>query len=134
MRWHPGIHGSSAASDHSPRPTGWLHIPLAMGVSALFALVTGLICLRTKGVYFIMITMAFAQMVYYLFVSIEEYGADDGLVIYNALDLPLIDLDEPLQLYPVAFVLASPRGHAGLRIVNSRFGMVLQGAKGNEDA
>ena len=58
--------------------SGWLHFPLAMLVSALFALVTGAVCLRTKGVYFIMITMAFAQMAYYFFLSLEEYGGDDG--------------------------------------------------------
>ncbi|MDP7641251.1 MAG: branched-chain amino acid ABC transporter permease, partial [Alphaproteobacteria bacterium] len=61
--------------------SGYIQLPLAIGAGALFALVTGFICLRTKGVYFIMITLAFAQMAYFAFVSIEEYGGDDGLVI-----------------------------------------------------
>ena len=61
--------------------SGWLHFPLAMLIGAIFALITGIVCLRTKGVYFIMITMAFAQMVYYAIVSIKTYGGDDGLTI-----------------------------------------------------
>ena len=106
---------------------------LAVAFAALFALITGAICLRTKGVYFIMITMAFAQMAYYFFISIEEYGADDGLVIDTRSELPLFNLDDPMQLY--AFALISLAAAVALvnMIVNSRFGMVLQGAKGNNE-
>lgn len=113
--------------------SGGLQIPLAVAVAAAFALVTGAICLRTKGVYFIMITMAFAQMVYYLFVSIEEYGADDGLVIDVRSELPGINLDRPLQLYYLAFVSLVVAIVIVRTIVNSRFGMVIKGAKGNEE-
>ena len=113
--------------------SGLAQIPIAVAVTALFALLTGLICLRTRGVYFIMITMAFAQMVYYLIVSIEEYGGDDGLVIDTRSELPLVDLDNPLQLYALAYVsLLVAMGLVAL-IVNSRFGMVIQGAKGNDE-
>lgn len=112
--------------------SGLVHIPLAVGVCAAFALVTGAICLRTKGVYFIMITMAFAQMVYYLFVSIEEYGADDGLVIDVRSELPGVNLDRPLQLYYLAFVSLVLAIVIVRTIVNSRFGMVIRGAKGND--
>ena len=55
----------------------------ALAVSALFALVVGALCLRTRGVYFIMITLAFAQMVYYVGVGLDRYGGDDGLTIYR---------------------------------------------------
>ena len=113
--------------------SGLAQIPLAVGVTALFALLTGLVCLRTRGVYFIMITMAFAQMVYYLIVSIEEYGGDDGLVIDTRSELPLISLDDPLQLYGLAYVSLVIAMLLVRMIVNSRFGMVLQGAKGNEE-
>ncbi|MCA0869219.1 branched-chain amino acid ABC transporter permease [Seohaeicola saemankumensis] len=113
--------------------SGLAQIPLAVGITALFALLTGLVCLRTRGVYFIMITMAFAQMVYYLIVSIEEYGGDDGLVIDTRSELPLINLDDPLHLYGLAYVSLVVAMLLVRMIVNSRFGMVLQGAKGNEE-
>ena len=58
---------------------GFLQIPLAMGASALIGLVFGAMSLRTSGVYFIMITLAFAQMLYFLAVSLEEFGGDDGM-------------------------------------------------------
>jgi branched-chain amino acid transport system permease protein len=112
---------------------GAFHILLAVGVSALFALLTGAICLRTKGVYFIMITMAFGQMIYYLFISIEEYGADDGLVIDIRSELPLVSLDDPLQLYAIAYIALVVAMLMVRTIVNSRFGMVLQGARGNNE-
>ena len=113
--------------------SGLAQIPIAVAVTALFALLTGIICLRTRGVYFIMITMAFAQMVYYLIVSIEEYGGDDGLVIDTRSQLPFLDLDEPLQLYGLAYVSLLVAMGLVAMIVNSRFGMVIQGAKGNDE-
>ncbi len=112
---------------------GVTHIALAVGVSALFALITGAVCLRTKGVYFIMITMAFAQMLYYLLVSIDEYGADDGLVIDARSEFPLLNLDNSLQLYFLCLACLVAAMLAVRTIVHSRFGMVLQGAKGNEE-
>lgn len=112
---------------------GLVQIALAVCVSALFALVTGAICLRTKGVYFIMITMAFAQMIYYAVVSVEEYGGDDGLVINTRSALPGISLDDPLQLFALAYLSLAVAMIIVRMIVNSRFGMVLQGAKGNDE-
>ena len=64
------VHGVSSA---------WVTWPAAVAVAAGAALVIGAISLRTRGVYFIMITLAFAQMVYYIFVSLKVYGGDDGL-------------------------------------------------------
>ena len=113
--------------------SGLVQFPLAVGVTALFALVTGLVCLRTRGVYFIMITMAFAQMVYYLIVSIEEYGGDDGLVIDTRSELPGIDLDNPLHLFALAWVSLVAALLIVRMVVRSRFGMVIQGAKGNDE-
>ncbi|MEM8687706.1 MAG: branched-chain amino acid ABC transporter permease [Pseudomonadota bacterium] len=112
---------------------GFFHIALAVVISALFALIVGAICLRTKGVYFIMITMAFGQMVFYLFVSLEQYGADDGLVITSRSELPGIDTGNPLAFYFLCYASLLAVLYLVHRIVNSRFGMVIQGAKGNED-
>ncbi|MBO6559467.1 MAG: branched-chain amino acid ABC transporter permease [Nisaea sp.] len=112
---------------------GFLQFAIAILASAAIALVTGAIALRTKGVYFIMITMAFAQMVFFTFVSIEEYGGDDGLVIDTRSEFGgLLDINDNFTLY--YFVLASLILTLGLvhRIVHSRFGMVISGSKGND--
>ena len=84
---------------------GFFHIFLTVAASMVFALLTGAVCLRTKGVYFIMITMAFAQMIFFLFVSLETYGADDGLVVDARSELPGLNLDNALVLYAVCYVL-----------------------------
>lgn len=112
---------------------GFIHFPLAIAASALFALVTGAICLRTKGVYFIMITMAFTQMVFYAFVSIEEYGGDDGLLIEARSEFGgLIDIEDNTVLYYFTFISLLAALYLVKRIVGSRFGKVIEGAKGNE--
>lgn len=129
----PAHHWLYGGMEFLATTSGLVQIPLAVAVCALFALVTGAICLRTKGVYFIMITMAFAQMVYYLIVSIEEYGGDDGLVIDTRSELMLLNLDDPLQLFGFAYVSLLLAMLLVRMIVNSRFGMVLQGAKGNPE-
>jgi branched-chain amino acid transport system permease protein len=114
---------------------GLLHLPLAIATSALFALVTGYICLRTRGVYFIMITLAFAQMAYFAFISVEEYGGDDGLVIELRSKIPgaIVDLESNVQLHYVIFAFLLGTLFLVHRIVNSRFGMVIQGSKGNDE-
>jgi len=113
--------------------SGYIQFPLAVAVTAVFALITGAVCLRTRGVYFIMITMAFAQMVYYLIVSIEQYGGDDGLVIDTRSEFTLISLDDPLQLFFLCYGSLLAAILIVRTITRSRFGMVLQSAKGNEE-
>jgi len=109
---------------------GFIHLALAIGCSAVFALLTGAISLRTKGVYFIMITLAFTQMLYFTFVSLEEYGADDGLVIeirsrFNG----IIDLENNTTLYYCIFVTLLLTLYFLHRLVHSRFGRVIIGSK-----
>ncbi len=112
---------------------GWLHLGLALGISALFALITGAISLRTKGVYFIMITMAFSQMLYFLLLSLEEYGADDGLVIYQRSEFPaLITMESSTALYYWVFAVLLLTLLFIQRLVYARFGRVIVGAKFNE--
>ena len=112
---------------------GWQHFGLAIVASAAYALVTGAICLRTKGVYFIMITMAYSQMVFFAFVSIEEYGGDDGLVIYFRSIFPNpIDLEDAATFYYVTWAFLVASLFVVHRIVRSRFGMVIEGSKDNE--
>ena len=58
-------------------------LPVALIASALFGLATGTVCLRTRGVYFIMITLAFSQMVFFTASSLAPYGGDDGLTVQS---------------------------------------------------
>jgi branched-chain amino acid transport system permease protein len=112
---------------------GWLHVGVALAVSAAFALVTGAISLRTRGVYFIMITMAFSQMVYFTFLSLEEYGADDGLVIYSRSEFPdWISMDSSYGLYYWIFALLLVALYFTHRLVHSHFGRVIVGSRFNE--
>jgi len=112
---------------------GWLHLALALSVSAIFALLTGAISLRTRGVYFIMITMAFSQMVYFTFLSLEEYGADDGLVIYSRSEFPeFISMDSSAGLYYWVFALLLASLFFVYRLVHARFGRVIVGSRFNE--
>lgn len=112
---------------------GYLQITLAVVLSALFALITGAICLRTRGIHFIMITMAFSQMLFFGLVSIEEYGGDDGLVIeYRSEFSRLLDLEQATQLYYAALVSLVVFLFLIGRLIQARFGMVIQGTKGND--
>jgi len=107
-------------------------LPAALAVSALFAWLTGLVILRTRGVYFIMITLAFSQMVYFTASSLAPYGGDDGLTLSSRSTVFGFDaFRSDLVFYYV--VLAALIGVFVLcrAIVGSRFGRVLRGAKDN---
>ncbi len=129
----PAYHSMWGGFDLIASSNGLLHLALAVGVSALFALITGAISLRTKGVYFIMITMAFGQMAFFLFQSLEAYNGDDGLTIDLRSELPFLNLDEPMQLYALSYGSLVLVMMLVRMIVNSRFGVVLQGSKGNAE-
>src|ERR1700686_407786 len=113
--------------------SGFVQWPAAIGVSALYALVVGALSLRTRGVYFIMITLAFAQMVYYVAIGLDRYGGDDGLTIYQRSRFGgLVDLSDRRQFYYLCFAILLASIYLVWRIVNSRFGLVIQGARSNE--
>jgi branched-chain amino acid transport system permease protein len=113
--------------------SGFAQWPVAILVSALFALIVGALSLRTRGVYFIMITLAFAQLVYYFGVGLDRYGADDGLSIRQRSQFAgLLDLTNRTQFYYLCFVLLLATIYLTWRLVNSRFGMVIQGARSND--
>jgi len=111
---------------------GFLQWGTAIGASALVALAIGAVSIRTSGVYFIMITLAFTQMLYYLGISIEEYGGDDGIRLKTRSQFPLIDLGDGVQFYYLVLVLMLGSVYLVHRIVNSRFGMVLRATRSNE--
>jgi len=117
---------------YEPSSLLWL-LPAAMGVAGAYALFMGALSLRTKGVYFIMVTLAFAQMAFYVIHDTPLGGGTDGIYL-NAKPImgALLDLDRPMQLY--GFTLASLIGTFGLLalLLQSRFGRALAGIRVNE--
>jgi branched-chain amino acid transport system permease protein len=111
---------------------GWVQLAAGLGAGAVVALAVGAICLRTSGMAFIMITLAFAQMLFFLGVSLRDYGGDDGLQIPNRSDFGLFSLANGTVLYYVTFALLVGVLYLLHRLVHSRFGMVLRGCKSNE--
>jgi branched-chain amino acid transport system permease protein len=113
--------------------SGFVQWPVAIGAAAFYALVVGALSLRTRGVYFIMITLAFAQMIYYVAIGLDRYGGDDGLTIYHRSWFgAALDLSNRTVFYYLCFALLLLSIYLVWRIVNSRFGMVIQGARSNE--
>jgi len=113
--------------------SGWLQWPVAIVASALVALAIGAVSIRTSGIYFIMITLAFTQMLYYLGISIAEFGGDDGMRLKSKSLFPgLIDLRDPVAFYYLTLGLMLVSVFLVHRLVNSRFGMVLRAAKSND--
>ncbi len=107
-------------------------LPVAVAVSMLFAWLTGIVCLRTKGVYFIMITLAFGQMVYFIATSLAPYGGDNGLTVAARNTIagwPLIKSDRALYYFILICLVAVYLFCRALIV--SRFGRVLRGAKEN---
>jgi branched-chain amino acid transport system permease protein len=113
--------------------SAWIAWPAAVAVAALAALAIGAVSLRTRGVYFIMITLAFAQMVYFVFVSLKAYGGDDGLPLpARSMVVPGVDLKSDTAFYCVVLGIVALGFYPFARLVNSRFGRVLQGIRENE--
>ena len=108
------------------------HLGVAVVAGALFALVTGAISLRTRGIYFIMITLAFAQMAYFFFVSLSAYGGDDGVTLTARSTVLGHDwLADDRVLYYAALAMLAGLYLLCVAITGSRFGRVLTGAREN---
>lgn len=111
---------------------GLLVWPLAMLLAALFGLVTGAVSLRTKGMHFIMITLAFAQMVYFFFTSLDTYGGGDGISMYSRNQLAGLDLGSDWTFYYLCLTVLLAFLYLMHRLIHSRFGRVLVGSRENE--
>ena len=113
--------------------SAWVAWPLAVAVAALAAVAIGAISLRTRGVYFIMITLAFAQMVYYVAVGLKRYGGEDGLNLPARSGVGFgIDLGNDVTFYYVVLALLVAVLVAFDRILDARFGRALIGIRENE--
>jgi len=107
--------------------------PLAVASSILIALFIGAVSLRTSGAYFIMITLAFAQMLYYFFVSLKGFGGSDGMALpARSTLLGLIDMGRHTTFYYLVLSIMLAVLALSRRLVGSRFGMVIHGIRGNE--
>jgi len=106
--------------------------PLAVVVSSLVAMAIGALSLRTSGIHFIMITLAFAQMLFYFFDSLQAYGGDDGLSIWGRNHLAGLDLGNDTTFYYVCLAALAIFIALCQRLVHSRFGMVIRGCAQNE--
>lgn len=110
----------------------WVVWPTAMGVAGLFAFLIGAVSLRTQGVYFIMITLAFAQMMYYLVVSFKAYGGDDGMSLPARSRIGFLDLSNDTHFYYATLLACVAVLILIARVLNARFGHVLQAIRENE--
>ena len=109
-------------------PVIWL---TALAASALAALLIGVLSLRTSGVYFIMITLAFGQMFYFFAISWPAYGGEDGLSIYIRNDFPGLNTLDPIQFFGICFGLLTLALWLNARLARSAFGLALNAARQN---
>ena len=113
--------------------SAWLGWPAAVAAAALLAWAIGAVSLRTRGVYFIMITLAFAQMMYYLVNSMKAYGGDEGLTLPRRPDAGFgLDLGDEVVFYYVVLTVMALALYALHRLVHSRFGRVIVAIRENE--
>jgi branched-chain amino acid transport system permease protein len=124
MEWPLLIEGTKSM------PVIWLVAVLA---SALAALLIGVLSLRTSGVYFIMITLAFGQMLYYFAISWPAYGGEDGLSIYVRNGFPGLNTLDPAQFLALCYAVLFVVLFLSSRLAKSAFGLALSGARQNED-
>lgn len=120
-----GYHGISSA---------WIAWPAAIIAAGVAALLVGAVSLRTAGAYFIMITLAFAQMFYFLFTSLETYGGDDGMAMWSRNQLgSFLDINGNTPFFYLVFMVLLVVLYLSNRLVKSHFGMVISGSRENEE-
>ena len=110
---------------------GWVHLAAGLGAGTVVALAVGSICLRTSGMAFIMITLAFAQMLFFLAVSLKAYGGDDGMPLAARSDFGLFSLGHNTALYYAALAVLVAALLVFHRLLHARFGWVLRSCKSN---
>ncbi|HVX98843.1 MAG TPA: branched-chain amino acid ABC transporter permease [Pseudorhodoplanes sp.] len=113
--------------------SGFVQWPAAIAVSAFAALLIGALSLRTRGVYFIMITLGLAQVLYYVAVGLDRYGGDDGLTIYSRSEFGrAVNLSNKTVFYYVCLIMLFAVIALVWRLANSRFGLVIRGSRSND--
>ena len=133
---HAAFVGAGAYAVAMVMPAGivsaWLLWPASLLAGGLLAFLIGAVSLRTRGVYFIMITLAFAQMAYYLVLSLRVLGSDDGLTLASRPSLGFLDLNRDTTFYYVALVILVGALAMARAFLNAPLGRALQGIRDNE--
>lgn len=111
---------------------GWLILLITLLVCGLLAALIGFLSLRTSGAYFIMITLAFSQMLYFLFVSLGTYGGEDGLALMERNEFPGLDSTNDAHFYYLCLGMLWAFLLFASRLVNSRFGLLIRACKTND--
>jgi len=118
---------------HYEVTNGWLQLLVCISGTAFIAFILGLISLRTSGIYFIMITFALAQMFYFLGISLEAFGGDDGLPIDTRSEFfSFFDLNDAWNMYYLILGTLTVIAIVLWKVINSRFGMVVRGSHSND--
>lgn len=118
---------------HYELTNGWMQLLVCISGTAFIAFILGLISLRTSGIYFIMITFALAQMFYFLGISLEAFGGDDGLPIDTRSEFfSFFDLNETWNMYYLILGTLTVTALVLWKVINSRFGMVVRGSHSND--
>ncbi len=113
--------------------SAWIAWPLAVGLAGALAAAIGAVCLRTRGVYFIMITLAFAQMIYYVAVGMRAYGGEEGLNLQTRSQLGFgLDLKDDVTFYYLVLAILAAALYGLRRAVGARFGRVIEAIRENE--
>jgi branched-chain amino acid transport system permease protein len=122
-----------AILSHEGVASAFVQWPLAIGASGVLAAGVGALALRTGGIYFILLTLAFSQMLFYLFTGLSAYGGDEGMQVYPRSEfIQFIDLTDPDVMFLVVLAVVSFGFLLLHRVVNSPFGLVLRGCRQNE--
>jgi len=132
-----GAYVAALLSPQSGPASFWLLFPAALGAAGLYALAVGALSLRTRGIYFIMVTLAFAQMAYYVFHDTKVGGGSDGIYLYfrpavAVGGVTLVDLDQPRTFYFFVFAALALTFLLLAAVQASRFGRALAGIRVNE--
>lgn len=113
---------------------GWIHFGLAIGAGALSSLLIGALCLRTGGISFIMLTLAFAQLLFFLGLGLKQYGGDDGFSFRGHSEFfPWLQLGDERVMYWVILACLALSVLVVGRASRSGFGLALRGVKSNEE-
>ncbi|RZS86592.1 branched-chain amino acid ABC transporter permease [Pigmentiphaga kullae] len=134
---HAGFMGAGAytvaALTHAGHLSGWLILAIVVVVSAVLSAVIGLVSLRTRGVYFIMVSMACAQLLYYLAIALRVYGSEDGYTLPEPLQFGFGWTTADESIYYLIVLGIAAVSFAGLsHLLNSRFGIALRAVRENE--